>query len=610
MADNHAYASNQEFQKTESMPTLTNDPLGALITWQNINVQTKNKKNSKNILKNITGLAKPGDIIAIMGSSGAGKSTFLNTLANRNVKNLDISGQILVNGKNLGTDIVNVSEYVQQDDLFYGEFTVREHLLFQANLRDVKNAEQRVQQVIEEMGLQDCSDNKIGQPRSGKSISGGERKRLSFATKILNKPPILFCDEPTSGLDSYLANQVVLSLKKIAASGTTILATIHQPPSATFALFDKLILLAKGECAYTGNRENALEYFENELKQGCPKNFNPADHYLNVLSVDPNRFEESKALVAEACRNFSDSENYFKMNKEIDEVLNSKISNNDENDRDKTTHFERASLLKQLRWLTWRSFIINYRDPLIVSIKVIQTVVFAVVFGLIYLNVPYSGYIGAIQKCDENGNEIGAPNTYTPDIANINGSIFLCINTATFSFVFFVIGSFPVMLPAWREEYYGGLYSMTVAFITENIVELPLIIILQLLFSLITYWMFGLLPDFDKFCLFYLIIELVSQASMSFGYFMSSLSENIQLINAIAPALVVPYMIFGGFFVQADSIPVYLDWVKYISWYYYANIALQSNQWGGLELDCQLCNGTILPYEECGPGLRGFFRWL
>ena len=532
----------------------SNDPIGALITWQNINVQSNDKKNPKTILKNINGLAKPGDCIAIMGSSGAGKSTFLNTLASRNVKGLNVSGKIRVNGQDYGADIVNVSEYVQQDDLFYGEFTVREHLRFQANLRNIKNADDRVQQVIEEMGLQDCSDSKIGKPRTGSCISGGERKRLSFATKILNKPPVLFCDEPTSGLDSYLANQVVLSLKKIAASGTTVLATIHQPPSATFALFDQLILLAKGECAYIGSRLDALSYFNKDLNQACPQNYNPADHYINVLSIDPARPEETKALVSNACDNYNKSEYFKSIDQEIKKGLN---TDSIESKTKNLAEFERAGLFKQLKWLTWRSFIINYRDPLVVAIKAIQTVVISVVLGLIYLNVPYEGYVGAIERCDVNGNPSGAPITNTPDVQNANGSLFVLLANSSFPFVFFVITVFPVMLPAWREEYYGGLYSMTVAFVTENIVELPMLIFLQLILASITYWMFGLLPHFDKFIIFYIILELVAQSAVSFGYLMSSLSENYMVITAVAPAFIVPLMIFGGFFVQADSIPVY-----------------------------------------------------
>ena len=120
-----------------------------------------------------------------MGSSGAGKTTFLNVLANQNMQGLKKSGSIYVNGTDVGDTIQDFSAYVQQEDMFYGAMTVREHLRFQANLRGVENPEQRINVVIDEMGLQACADTRIGTPGGRKTISGGEKKRLSFATQIL-----------------------------------------------------------------------------------------------------------------------------------------------------------------------------------------------------------------------------------------------------------------------------------------------------------------------------------------------------------------------------------------------------------------------------------------
>ena len=187
--------------------------------------------------------------MAIMGSSGAGKSTLMNVLAGRNLGNLEIEGKVTVNGEDVGAKITTLSAYVQQDDIFIGSMTVKEHLIFHAALQMSRSSPEersrRVEQVMAEMGLAKCAHTLIGIPGMSKTISGGEMKRLSFATEILTDPPLIFCDEPTSGLDSYLAETVVRTLRTLSQNGTTILCTIHQPSSQVFDLFNRLLLLAQ-----------------------------------------------------------------------------------------------------------------------------------------------------------------------------------------------------------------------------------------------------------------------------------------------------------------------------------------------------------------------------
>lgn len=265
--DNPAFkeASAPAFQETRISPDISSPSRvktidGASLAWSNLNIEVtipdpdskkfRKPKIQKSILKNINGTAHPGQLVAIMGASGAGKTTLLNVLSNQNMKGLQKSGTVYLNGKEVN-NIQDYSAYVQQEDMFYGTMTCREHLKFQANLRGVENPDKRVDEVINEMGLQKCADSKIGTPGRGKTISGGEKKRLSVATQILAQPSLLFLDEPTSGLDSFLAMQVVKSLQKISESGTTVLCTIHQPSSEVFAMFDNLILLARGRICYS-----------------------------------------------------------------------------------------------------------------------------------------------------------------------------------------------------------------------------------------------------------------------------------------------------------------------------------------------------------------------
>lgn len=83
------------------------------------------------VVFSVSGQVRPGQLLAIMGASGAGKTTLLNVLTNRNLRRLVVEGEVLVNGENVGSSMTRISAYVQQDDLFIGTLTVREHLVFQ-----------------------------------------------------------------------------------------------------------------------------------------------------------------------------------------------------------------------------------------------------------------------------------------------------------------------------------------------------------------------------------------------------------------------------------------------------------------------------------------------
>nr|CAD7404222.1 unnamed protein product [Timema cristinae] len=165
----------------------------------------------------------------------------------------------------------------------------------------------QVTQLIVSLGLQDKEDTMIGSQGSNKVLSGGEKKRLSFATEMLTDPPLLFCDEPTTGLDSYSAQKLVCMMKLMASKGKTVLCTIHQPSSNIFNMFNQFILVAEGRIAYFGFKETALTFFEG-LGYICPPMNNPADFFIRTLSVTPGSEHESRMAINKICNKFAASE--------------------------------------------------------------------------------------------------------------------------------------------------------------------------------------------------------------------------------------------------------------------------------------------------------------
>lgn len=258
-----------------------------LISWENLNFVVKTKEGEEPILKNLSGFANPGEILAIMGSSGAGKTSLLNVLAGRTTSSSyqSITGNIYANG--IPSDQLpfrDFSAYVTQQDILLPVLTPQEAITFSAKLRCEENdVSERVQKLITDLKLKNIMHNRIGSIEQ-KGISGGERKRVCIAVELVSDPCALFLDEPTSGLDAYTAEVLFKLLVKQAKKGRTIITTIHQPSKNMFSMFNRLIVMTEGEIVYQGYAENSLEHFSS-LGYSCPPEINPADHFIKVLYV-------------------------------------------------------------------------------------------------------------------------------------------------------------------------------------------------------------------------------------------------------------------------------------------------------------------------------------
>ncbi|KAM0276864.1 hypothetical protein ACHAQH_006340 [Verticillium albo-atrum] len=254
--------------------------------------------NGKQILSNIQGMAHPGEVMAIMGASGAGKTTFLDILARKN-KRGRVSGDFLVNGEKV-TDAAykNVIGFVDQEDTMLPTLTVHETILTSALLRLPRNMsraakELKVHEVEKQLGIHHIRDSLIGSEEGkGRGISGGEKRRVGIACELVTSPSILFLDEPTSGLDAYNAFNVVECLVTLAKTyKRTVIFTIHQPRSNIVALFDRLVLLAQGRTVFSGPFSQCQPYFD-RIGYACPPGFNIADYLVDLTMHASTTFSE------------------------------------------------------------------------------------------------------------------------------------------------------------------------------------------------------------------------------------------------------------------------------------------------------------------------------
>ncbi|CAG2102282.1 unnamed protein product [Medioppia subpectinata] len=491
------------------------------------------------ILKNVSGEVNAGQLLAIMGSSGAGKTTLLNVLTARNLSKLTVKGTVRLNGQAVDANtITSVSSYVQQQDLFVPVLTVREHLVFNSLLRmdpKLTKAErtERVNALIHEFSLTKCADIRIGSSTTVKGISGGESKRLAFASELMTNPAIMFCDEPTSGLDSFMAENIVQTLNAMAAKGRTIICTIHQPSSQAFKLFERLLLIADGRVAYMGNI--GKEICDNYTKNG------------EQLGQNGDRKEASTPSTPGREDSFTE----IKPKSYADMLL-------------KPPKY-RVSYCQQFRTLLWRCMLVVLREPAVSQVRLLQTVVIAVIVGIVYWN----------QKLDQKS------------VMNINGALFLLVTNMSFQNTMAVINTFCAENPLFFREHHNGMYRVDVYFISKSLTDLPIFLLIPMIFVSIYYYMVGFNPDISAFLIAILIGILITSCAVSFGYFMSCLTSSANVALSLGPPLLLPVVLFGGFFLNADTTASWLSWFKYISWFYYGFASLIINQWRHLKLtDC------------------------
>lgn len=241
----------------------------------------------KKLLRSVTGELQPGRVTAVMGPSGAGKTTFLNAVAGK-VTGYQMTGSVLVNGNHGNIrSYKKIIGFVPQDDVVHGNLTVEENLWFSANCRLPARMSHRdkvliVERVIESLDLQGIRNSVVGTVEK-RGISGGQRKRVNVGIEMVMEPSLLILDEPTSGLDSSSSQLLLKALRHEALEGVNICAVVHQPSYTLYNMFDDLILLAKGGLiVYNGPVKTIEEYFS-ALGIHVPDRVNPPDHYIDIL---------------------------------------------------------------------------------------------------------------------------------------------------------------------------------------------------------------------------------------------------------------------------------------------------------------------------------------
>jgi ABC-type multidrug transport system permease subunit len=304
----------------------------------------------------------------------------------------------------------------------------------------------------------------------------------------------------------------------------------------------------------------------------CPEDYNPADFYVHTLAIVPGNETECRERVKSLCDSF-DANCKSQLEKDnLQDDIDEEDTVDGEFKVSKGKSFK-ATLWTQLCLLLWRSWLAQIRDPTLVRVKFGQTIFMALLIGLLYLQVSYDAR----------------------RLQNIAGVIFFVVTNSSLVSLFAVIQTFPMEMPVFLREHGSRLYRTELYFMTKHLSDVPFLIVQTFIYSVIVYWMVGLQDQADKFFTFFGLILLISNVAVGVGYIVSSASSNVSIALALAPVSVIPMMLFGGLFLNVESIPKYFYWVSYLSWFYYGFEALSINEWDGFAAVCSNNTAGCVP---------------
>ncbi|XP_057840625.2 ABC transporter G family member 36 [Cryptomeria japonica] len=512
------------------------------------------------LLRNVTGAFRPGVLTALMGVSGAGKTTLMDVLAGRKTGGY-IEGDIRISGfpKNQET-FARISGYCEQNDIHSPQVTVRESLLYSAFLRLPKEVDNNtktafVDEVMELVELDGLRDGLVGLPGvTGLSIE--QRKRLTIAVELVANPSIIFMDEPTSGLDARSAAIVMRTVRNTVDTGRTIVCTIHQPSIDIFESFDELLLMKRGgQVIYSGplgqNSGKVIEYFE--AIPGVPKikdKQNPATWMLEVSSTATELFQGID--FAEYYKNST----LYKRNKSLAKELSVPASG--AKDLYFPTQFSQ-SFFGQFKFCLWKQNWSYWRSPDYNSLRILTSFLVAVIFGAIFWKV-------------------GAKRDNNLDLFNIIGGMYcgvLFIGVMNCQTVQPLVA---VERTVFYRERAAGMYSAMSYALAQVIIEIPYAIFQSLVYVLVLYSMIGFEWKVQKFLWFFFVNFFTFLYFTYYGMMGVSITPNAQAAAVVSGFFFILFGLFSGFYVTKQKLPkwwVWYYWVCPVSWTVYGLIISQ-----------------------------------
>lgn len=536
--------------------------------WRDLSITVKHRvtKEPVLLLDKVSGYVEAGQLVGLLGPSGSGKTTLLNTLAHRDDgSGSTMSGTIEFNGEPVKwAKFRNVSRYVEQSDALIGSLTVRESIRFAADLggepTSRREREENVEAMIASFGLQQQSDTLVGTPIQ-KGLSGGQKRRLSIACLLMTNPKVLFLDEPTSGLDSAASHEVMRYVKEVArAYKIMIVASIHQPSTRTFELFDNILLLSRGKTCYFGSPSRAIDYIS-QAGFTVPENTNTSEVLLDLVNVDfaGSADGHAKAQLANVQNMWTQSAESH-MLEQILAQLPQRSSGQDPY----MVPTSKSRMLKVQLVLLHRAWIKSYRDIVAYHVRIAMYFGLAIMMGTVFLR------LGTAEKYIQ---------------PKINGIFF---GGAFMSFMAVAyVPSFLEDRANFVRERANGFYGPTNFLLSNFIIGLPYLFIITVMFSIITYWLSNYRANGSAFFIWVMWLFLDLVAAESLVVLMTSLFPIFVVALAATAFANGLWMCVGGFLVPMTILNPFWKYVfHYINYQAYVFQGMLVNDFRNMVFEC------------------------
>ncbi|XP_076926525.1 ABC transporter G family member 21-like [Bidens hawaiensis] len=526
---------------------------------QDCNLGLPNSNSTRTLLSGVSGVVRPGEMLAMLGPSGSGKTTLISALAGRLPGK--VLGCITYGGQPFTSSIKRKTGFVAQDDVLYPHLTVIETLSYAALLRLPNNLtrEEKIQQaeiIITELGLTACRDCIIGSPLI-RGVSGGERKRVSIGQEMLVNPSLLLLDEPTSGLDSTTALRIMATLKGLARGGRSVVTTIHQPSSRLYWMFDKVVVLSDGCPIYSGHTGRVMEYFSS-IGHVPGFNFvNPADFLLDLANdVSPNRNQDEQPQDHQGRLDYIGD--YISIKQFLISSYKTNLQHLVKDDiyqhaEDTTIGIQGTSPVKSCdkQWTTswWMQFKVllkrglrERRHESYSRLRIFQVMSVSVLSGLMW---------------------------WHSDLSQLQDQVGLLFFFSIF-WGFYplsnAIFTFPQERPMLIREYSSGMYRLSSYYFARMAGDLPMELVLPTIFVTVTYWMGGLKPSLVTYLLTIVIILFNVLVSQGLGLALGAILD-LKQATTLSSVIMLVFLLAGGYYVR--MIPPFISWLKYISFSHY-----------------------------------------
>ncbi|CAI0473689.1 unnamed protein product [Linum tenue] len=512
------------------------------------------------LLKGVSGAFRPGVLTALMGVSGAGKTTLMDVLAGRKTGGY-IEGNITISGfpKKQET-FARISGYCEQNDIHSPQVTVYESLVYSAWLRLPKEVDQKtrmlfVEEVMDLVELNPIRNSLVGLP-GVTGLTTEQRKRLTIAVELVANPSIIFMDEPTSGLDARAAAIVMRTVRNTVDTGRTVVCTIHQPSIDIFEAFDELFLLKRGgQEIYVGplGRHSAhlVKYFEEiEGVSKITDGYNPATWMLEVTTT-----AQEMALGVDFTDIYRNSDLY-KRNKALIEDLSKPSPGS------KDLHFPTQysqPFLTQCAACLWKQHWSYWRNPPYTAVRFMFTTIISLTFGTVFW-------------------DLGGRTTKNQDLFNAMGAMFSAVTFLGVQNASSVQPVVAIERTVFYRERAAGMYSALPYAYAQVMIEIPYILVQSVVYGVITYSMMGFEWEAKKF-LWYIFFMFFSLLYFTYyGMMTVAITPNHHIASIISSFFYSIWNLFAGFIVPRPSIPVWWRWNYWanpIAWTLYGLIVSQ-----------------------------------